>query len=346
VKPCFIIAMTVLLFLQTVNSWTFDPLIRPLSSARKNTPSTDFGLNSNQSPRILDRRSLLQISGAAICGSILLAPGKAEAIGGNTIKDISQRLENDIIYQAPVAGGGVSSSRSGSDNIYFPDYLEGTWDVTQTLTSVKTPLGLSYIGGPMGLTEIAEKSLAESETQIGAPVKLRLSWVKTPFGVAEDRAANAANRLNAYAGKTVVAGVDYADLGASNRAAMLAAGGKATDPLQTVVIRFKGPAAQKLFVTSHGSQTLSENAWIGYEGQQSIFVLTNKSTFPPVFTDSESIYRFERDTSSSTDGNRQHLTGKLRIAGYLNVQSDKLYFDARNRAVSIQDYTLDMVKVD
>jgi hypothetical protein len=272
---------------------------------------------------------------------MFLAPDKAEA-AGNTIQDISQRLQDDILYQAPNSSGSSrSSSRSGSDNIYFPDYLEGTWDVTQTLTAVRTPLGLAYIGGPMGLVEIAEKSLAESVTQIGAPVKLRLSFVQTPFGVAEDRAANAASRLNAFAGKTVVAGVDYADLGASNRAAMLAAGGKATDPLQTVVIRFKGPAAQKLFVTSHGSQTLSENVWIGYEGQQSIFVLTNASTFPPVFTDSESIYRFER-----TGTDNRHLSGKLRIAGYLNVQSDKLYFDARNRAVSIQDYTLDMVKVE
>ena len=266
-----------------------------------------------------------------------MAPERAEA-AGNTIKDISQRLQDDVIYQAPNFSG--RSYRSRSDNIYFPDYMEGTWDVTQTLTSVKTPLGLAYIGGPMGLVEIAEKSLAESVTQIGEPVKLRLSFVQTPFGVAEDRAANAASRLNAFAGKTV-AGVDYADLGASNRAAMLSAGGKATDPLQTVVIRFKGPAAQKLFVTSHGSQTLSENAWIGYEGQQSIFVLTNASTFPPVFTDSESIYRFERNSNDD-----RHLSGKLRIAGYLNVQSDKLYFDARNRAVSIQDYTLEMVKVE
>jgi hypothetical protein len=30
----------------------------------------------------------------------------------------------------------------------------------------------------------------------------------------------------------------------------------------------------------------------------------------------------------------------------LNAQSDKLYFDARNRAVSLQDYTLEMQKID
>jgi hypothetical protein len=319
--------MIVLSRLQSVNSWSFD---RSVSLPAKNTVST-FD-NVNKSPRI-DRRSLLQISGFAVCGSIFMAPNKAEA-AGNT-KDISQRLRDDILVQPPVSAG----SRSGSENTFFPDFLEGTWDVTQTLRAVKTPLGLSYIGGPNGLESIAEKSLAESQKYIGEPVKLRLAFVKTPFGVAENRVFNAASRLNAFAGKTVVAAVDYADLGASNRAAVVAAGGKATDPLQTVVVRFKGPAAQKIFVTSHGSQTLSENAWVGYEGQRSIFALTNESTAPPIFTDSESIYRFER-----TDD--RHVFGKLRIAGYLNAQSDKLYFDARNRAVSLQDYTLEMEKID
>lgn len=329
-KPRFLVVMIILSLLQSISSWSFDLSVKPLPSAKNTVSTLD---NEHKSPRI-DRRALLQISGVAVCGSILMGSNKAEA-AGNTSKDISQRLQDDILFQAPVTGG----SRSGSENTFYPDFLEGTWDVTQTLTAVKTPLGLSYIGGPMGLESIAEKSLAESQEQIGVPVKLQLKFVKTVKGVAEDRVFNAASRLNAFAGKTVVTAVDYADLGASNRAAILAAGGKATDPLQTVVIRFKGPAAQKLFVTSHASQTLSENAWVGYEGQQSIFVLTNESTFPPVFTDSESIYRFERT-------NDRHLSGKLRIAGYLNVQADKLYFDARKRAVSLQDYTLDMVKID
>jgi hypothetical protein len=328
-KPCFLVTMIVLSLLQSVNSWTFD---RSVALPAKNTVSTLTFDSVNKSPRI-DRRSMLLISGVAVGGSICMAPNKAEA-ADNTLKDISQRLEDDILLQPPVSAG----SRSGSDNTFFPDFLEGTWDVTQTLTAVKTPLGLSYIGGPNGLESIAEKSLAESQKYIGEPVKLRLSFVKTRLGVAEDRVFNAASRLNGFAGKTVVASVDYADLGASNRAAVIAAGGTATDPLQTVVVRFKGPAAQKIFVTSHGSQVLSENAWAGYEGQRSIFALTNESTAPPIFTDSESIYRFER-----TDD--RHVSGKLRLAGYLNAQSDKLYFDARNRAVSIQDYTLEMVKV-
>jgi hypothetical protein len=327
-KPCFLVTMVVLSLLQSVNSWTFDQSI-PLPA--KNTVSTSF--NANESPRI-DRRSLLLISGVTVCGSICMAPKKAQA-ADKTLKDISQRLQDDILFQPPVSAG----SRSGAENTFFPDFLEGTWDVTQTLTAVKTPLGLSYIGGPNGLESIAEKSLAESQKYIGEPVKLRLSFVKTRLGVAEDRVFNAASRLNAFAGKTVVAAVDYADLGASNRAAVIAAGGKATDPLQTVVVRFKGPAAQKIFVTSHESQALSENAWVGYEGQRSIFALTNESTAPPIFTDSESIYRFER-----TDD--RHVSGNLRLAGYLNAQSDKLYFDARNRAVSLQDYTLEMEKVD
>ena len=42
----------------------------------------------------------------------------------------------------------------------------------------------------------------------------------------------------------------------------------------------------------------------------------------------------------------QTVKGRFRIAQFLNAQSDKLYFEARNRAVSIQDYTLDMKRVN
>jgi hypothetical protein len=243
-------------------------------------------------------------------------------------------LEDTVLVQPPVMAG----SRAGTENTYYPDFLEGTWDVTQTLASVQAPLGLTFIGGPNAVESIAEKSMAESQKHIGEPVKLRLQYVKTPFGVAEDRVYNSVSRLNAFAGKSVVASADYADVGASNRAALVAAGGSATGPLQTVLVRFKGPAAQKVFCTSHGSQTLSENAYAVYEGQRSIFALTNESTAPPIFTDSESIWKFERIDD-------RHVRAKFRIAGYLNAGSDKLYFEARNRAVSLQDYTLVMEKI-
>jgi hypothetical protein len=72
--------------------------------------------------------------------------------------------------------------------------------------------------------------------------------------------------------------------------------------------------------------------------QRSIFALTNTNTAPPVTTDTEYIWEFEKIDDIT-------VRGKLRIAGYLNAQSDILYFDARKRAVSLQDYTLDMRKI-
>jgi hypothetical protein len=148
--------------------------------------------------------------------------------------------------------------------------------------------------------------------------------------------------LNGFAGKDVVASVQYADVGGSNRQSVLTLGGSADDPLQTTIVYFKGPAAQKSFVTSHGGEKIDQSSsspstWAGYEVQRSIFALTNQNTAPPITTDTEYIWMFQQEDDN-------HVRGKLRIAGYLNAQSDTLYFEARNRAVSIQDYTLDMKK--
>ena len=159
--------------------------------------------------------------------------------------------------------------------------------------------------------------------------------------------------MNAFANKTVVAAVDYANVGGSNRAAVLVRGGRDTDPLQTTFTRFKGPAAQKSFVVSHGGDALpivvtdddSALVWSGYELQRSIFALTNQNTAPPITTDSELIWQFRTDQGSGGDSDVNHVQGKFRTAGYLNAQSDKLYFEAGKKAVTLQDYTLDMYKI-
>lgn len=175
----------------------------------------------------------------------------------------------------------------------------------------------------------------EQNKRLNEPVNLKLRFVKTKFGVVEDRAYNLKSRLDSFAGKSVVASVNYADVRESNRAAVLAAGGTESDPLTTTLVYFKGPAAQKTFVISHGQDPLDSDAWAGYELDRSIFALTNQSTAPPVTTDTEALYSFERIDSDKVEG-------RLRLAGYLNPQADQLYFDARNRAVSLNDYALSL----
>ena len=247
----------------------------------------------------------------------------------NAATTIPSRFDSDILTAPPITAG---TKYTGHENLYFPDWLEGEWDAVQTLIDTKTPLGLEFIGGPQGSIDVAKASMEEQNKRLNEPVLLKLRFLKTKWGVAEDRAFNLRSRLDSFAGKSVVASVEYADVRESNRAAVLSAGGQDSDPLTTTVVYFKGPAAQKTFVISHG-QELDGNSYAGYEVDRSIFALTNTNTAPPVTSDTEVLYSFKRVGDDK-------IEGKLRLAGYLNPQSDKLYFDAKNQAVSLSDYTL------
>ena len=293
----------------------------------------------------LDRRGFVKqtawtVSGTASLGWLATSE-EAAAAGPVLVPSLPERLDSDVLKQPPTMTAAGDLSRPGVDNTYFPDFMAGTWRVTQTLVNVTAPLGMVYVGGPNGDLNIAETTMAETRSKIDQPVTLQLRFVSTKWGVAEDRVYNMAQRLNAFAGRKVVATVDYADVGASNRAAVLKNGGTADDPLSTVLLRYKGPAAQKIFVTSHYTTSTSDEGrtrWYVSEGQRSIFALTNENTAPPIFTDSEVLYEMEQVDAD-------HVKAKLRLAGYLNAQSDKLYFDARNRAVSFLDYTLDLDRI-
>mmetsp|Transcript_766 Transcript_766/g.1676 ORF Transcript_766/g.1676 Transcript_766/m.1676 type:complete len:342 (-) Transcript_766:246-1271(-) len=267
--------------------------------------------------------------------SIFGTPSTASAAKSNT--PIADRLDATALKLPPPSMG---SELNGVDNLFYPKWLAGEWDVVQTLRRAETPLGLKFVGGPGGSEEIAAKSMEEQRRQIDVPVNLRLRWVDTNFGVAEDRLFNTKSRLDSFAGRSVVASVEYANVGGSNRASVLALGGTEEDPLQTTVTRFKGPAAQKVFVVAHGEEydPDSKDKWAGHEVLRSIFALTNQNTAPPVTTDTESIWYFERIDDSN-------IRARLRIASYLNAQSDTLYFEAKNRAVSFADYDLVLKKV-
>jgi hypothetical protein len=249
-------------------------------------------------------------------------------------ESVKSRLDLDILNLPPPS---YANEFNGVDNTYYPPFLLGDWEVEQTLVSTTAPLGLKFLGGPNADLALAERTMTESRSKIGVPVNLRLRYVPTKWGVAEDRLFNVRSRLDAFAGRAVVASVNYADVGASNRKSVVALGGTDDDPLQTTNVYFKGPAAQKSFVVSHGAEKLGDRSWAGYEVQRSIFALTNQNTAPPITTDVEYIWEFDE-----VDGDT--VKGRLRIAEYLNAQQDKLYFDARNRAVSLQDYALKMTR--
>lgn len=286
----------------------------------------------NEDASISRRQFALHIPAAASATGFLGGASSTPAAHAASTSPIADRFESDILTSPPITAG---TRYTGHENLFFPPWMEGEWDATQTLLSTRTPLGLKFVGGPQGSLDVAKKTMEEQNQRINEPVNLKLRFVKTSFGVVEDRAFNLKSRLNSFAGKDVVASVEYADVRESNRAAILAGGGTESDPLTTTLVYFKGPAAQKTFVISHGQDSMSSDEWSGYELDRSIFALTNQSTAPPVTTDSEVLYSFKRIGNDIVEG-------RLRLAGYLNPQADQLYFDAKNRAVSLTDYTLSL----
>lgn len=282
---------------------------------------------------------IIQGTTSTTAATILLHPSNANAASTTTLIEDRLRSTQNLTLPPP----SRPSELKGIDNLYYPPWIAGIWDVTQTLTDASTPLGLKYIGGPNGSIDIATQSLNEQKKQLDIPVNFRLRYMPSKFGVAEDRLFNTRQRLDAFAGRSVVSSVEYADVGGSNRGSVLMMGGDNDTPLQTTVVRFKGPAAQKSFLIAHGQDipaSKAESKFAAYEVQRSIFALTNTNTVPPVTTDTELIWFFEK-----MDGDDNTVNAKLRIASYLNAQSDKLYFEARNQAVSYADYDLKFRKV-
>lgn len=176
--------------------------------------------------RILNRRDLISVTNASTASSFLIFPTSASAKPST----LASRLDSNELVMPPTSR---VSELNGVDNVYYPEWMQGQWSVTQTLVNTSVPLGLKYVGGPSGSEEIALESMREQQKQLNVPVNLRLRWVKTKFGVAEDRLFNTKQRLNSFAGRSVVSSVEYANVGGSNRQSVILLGGSEEDPLQT-----------------------------------------------------------------------------------------------------------------
>jgi hypothetical protein len=302
---------------------------------------------------ILQRRPLLRQVG---CG--LIAGSKFGQQGSSTWEETSSETAwavspADIFL--PRSNGGVIKSRFSDDILVqlpptkgmpsYPSFLEGEWDVTQTLTSCSAPFGPAFMGGPNGDTNIGQASLDEANAKRNIPISFRLRYRRTDAATSasridEDRPFNTRQRLDAFAGRPVVASTFYTRDPITNR------------DNTAVLVQYKGPAAQKIFVTGFDREDANDNnndiigsslcCWCS-ERQRSLFALTNASTAPPISTDSELLWQFQqqRSTSPNEDDDGMMVRAKLRIAGFLNP-NDRLYFEAKRRAVTLQDYTLEL----
>ena len=296
------------------------------------------------SPRVntlsLSRRAVLGGGGAA--AGLLGCPSTSRGKGLDRIAD---RMAATLLPEPPVKQRSELSFFSPGglvDDLYFPDWMAGDWEAVTTLRSFEAPLGARFLSGPSGLrTDVAEATIAEQRAQVGTsvgPYPLRWLSVGSSGGtrVVEDRAFNQRSRLNAFAGREVVRGkVEYVDVGGANRLTY----GEGV-PLPTTLVRFKGRAVQKTFSNNRAAEVDEvTGTWTGFEFTRTLFARTDVDQ-PPVVTDTQVITQLERPAlmaGDGDDGSGMLVRGRIRIADYL-TPNDSLFFDARQRAVTLSDY--------
>ncbi len=229
----------------------------------KISPTSSLAFSKN----IETRRDVISQSIKNSVGSLLLfttttaKPATANALSSPLT--IEERLTADKLTLPPPSR---ANELSGVDNLYYPSWLSGEWDAIQTMTDTSTPLGLKFVGGPNGSESIASESVKEQKKQINVPVSLKLRYVNTKFGVAEDRLFNTKARLNAFAGRNVVASVEYADVGGSNRASVVMMGGDQDTPLQTTgkLVEYIFHSTEQLIMTNpliHSSPMIAQKSY-------------------------------------------------------------------------------------
>ena len=258
----------------------------------------------------------------------LLAISPSGATEASAFSELTARLDSPVVAEAfdkPMEQRAIPS---------LPDWMAGSWQLTQTLTSFTLPLGVQYIGAPGRPLSEAESSAAETRAQIGKPVTLEVRYMSTPGGGAiEDRAFNARSRLDAFAGRPVT----------KSSRSCAEANVDASSGLACTFIDFTGPVAQKQVTNSLRVATSPTGRSVVYsEFTRSVFarktVPGDTRNFPPITTDAETVVSLAPDPSGEV------LRGRLRLISYLQPY-DPLYFAAGRKSVSISDYSLTLTRL-
>jgi len=117
---------------------------------------------------VLSRRQFALHVPAAASAAAFILTGCSASAGAATLpaSPIASRFETDVLASPPITAG---TRNTGHENLYFPSWLEGEWEVTQTLVSSKAPLGLKFVGGPQGSLDVAQKSMDEFTKRLNEP---------------------------------------------------------------------------------------------------------------------------------------------------------------------------------
>lgn len=259
----------------------------------------------------------------------------------------------DRLAQFPYWEGKPSVTVAEGDLIY-PDWMEGTWNVTSTLVDQVAPLSPEvvtpgfesnrrYLNQPVSfrvrfqaINPLSMRSREATQTVISdpfMPLKTQNSKLKT-FGVVADRAFNGLNIAKAYLGDRIIQSVKV-DPNSPNRQITSLHTGR-----QLISI-----------VTGRATETSSPKQFIATEVTNQVFRGTPQPYFNQVETTTAYRLLHSADLSSTSSSEAVPLTPRLSIeadqitAVYLSPQ-DADYFKALEQPVALYRYRLELLPVD
>jgi hypothetical protein len=201
------------------------------------------------------------------------------------------------------------TTKPAKGDLYYPDWMEGKWQVTSTLTEQYAPLA----------PEIITPGYRENDTYLDRPIEFIVNFPKQePDGkfIISDRAYNGLSIASAYLGEDAIVSVKV-DPDNPNRQ----------------ITKLRNNKQLISTVTDRASETLDLDRFIATEITQQIFR-----------NDPEIYLNTVETTTSYRSIDSNNIIANQITAIYLSPK-DPNYFKAKNRPVALYRYNLNLNRI-
>lgn len=220
-----------------------------------------------------------------------------------------------------------------SKQLYYPDWLEGTWQAEASLDKVANPLGRRFV--TRSTPGVTKASMLAALPDVGAgmdgrTVRFQMRFVRRveEGGVVADRPFNLAQLDNAFLGYEAVTSVMYNPLENPTRLSITY-----TTPRKDTAAQSNDIRKAEIFVNNRTSE-LDRGTFTALE----TFRQVNQAKQQGAVFDYAVISQFRQQPDAP-----DHIAVRQRTAAFLTPQ-DPLFFDAGAKAVGLYDYTLKLAR--
>lgn len=273
----------------------------------------------------LSRADLLTTLAAA--STVALPPSEAAAAAADPILlELSTRLRDDApVQQQASLGDALGTPFGRSDNLVFPEWLEGQWSITSYIRGVAAPLGRKYLPADLARVRLG---VVTSEDGV-PPLRYDVRFIRRgDNAIVSDRENNLRAVQDASAGYARVESVVF-DGSSSLKVRYSPFGPNGT---------FPGESRAEVYIQRRRQSSAADAVRFAFaEATRTVLLAQGRSV---TVSDAETINSFER----SDDG--RSVIARQRVLRFLtpnpNSQEGVLWQEARGRAVALLDYDLNL----